>query len=156
MSTPATSKTIDFGAHPQVPLMERFKTLYNTMSGQNLPALDGVYHSDIEFTDPLNSVQGLPSLREYMRECYHNVEACRFEFEPPVSAGSEVSVRWVMHLKHKKIKGGEEITVDGCSHLRVEDDRIILHRDYFDLGQMLYEHLPILGSAIRWIRRQAA
>ena len=29
-------------------------------------------------------------------------------------------------------------------------------RDYFDAGNLLYEHLPVLGAAIRWLKRRLA
>ncbi|WP_228141680.1 hypothetical protein [Marinobacter sp. X15-166B] len=63
---------------------------------------------------------------------------------------------WVMHLRHKRIRGGAEIKVDGISQLRIVDGGITLHRDYFDAGQLLYENLPVLGGAVRWLRKQVA
>ncbi|QHF41154.1 transcriptional regulator [Pseudomonas sp. S34] len=28
------------------------------------------------------------------------------------------------------------------------------HRDYFDAGALLYEHLPVLSRAIAWLKRR--
>ena len=33
----------------------------------------------------------------------------------------------------------------GCSVVDMRDDRIVRQRDYYDAGEMIYEHLPILG-----------
>ena len=35
-----------------------------------------------------------------------------------------------------------------------EDERIIHQRDYYDAGEMLYEHLPLLGWAVRGAKRR--
>ena len=60
-----------------------------------------------------------------------------------------------MSFTHPKLAGGKAIIVDGATDLRF-DEKITYHRDYIDMGQMLYEHIPVLGSAIRYIKKQAA
>jgi ketosteroid isomerase-like protein len=134
----------------------RFRELFNQMSSRALGELDLVYGQDIEFTDPFTSVKGLEALREYFDGAYANVIECHFEFGDTILEGDSACLTWVMNLRHKRIRRGELIRVDGISHLRLKDDRIILHRDYFDAGQLLYENLPVLGGAVRWLRKYAA
>ena len=52
-------------------------------------------------------------------------------------------------LSHPQLASGAEIEVTGISHIRY-DDLIFYHRDYYDLGEMLYEHIPAYG----WITRK--
>ncbi len=33
-------------------------------------------------------------------------------------------------------------------------DKVYRHRDYFDAGAMLYEHLPVLGRVVSWLKRR--
>ena len=35
------------------------------------------------------------------------------------------------------------------------DGRINFHRDYWDAAEELYEKLPLVGSLMRWLKRQA-
>jgi hypothetical protein len=50
----------------------------------------------------------------------------------------------------------DEQTVRGGSHLKLAaDGRISLHRDYWDVAEELYEKLPVVGSLMRWLKRQA-
>lgn len=42
----------------------------------------------------------------------------------------------------------------GCSVVDMRDDRIVRQRDYYDAGEMIYEHLPILGWAVRGVKRR--
>ncbi|WP_404362500.1 nuclear transport factor 2 family protein [Marinobacter sp.] len=148
--TPATPKT-DVQS-----TVDRFRDLFNQMSRVEQRDLGTVYGADIEFTDPFTSVRGLPDLREYFSGAYANVIQCHFEFGDTLIDDQDVCLSWVMKLRHRRIRRGQEIRVDGISRLRIGNDRVILHRDYFDAGQLLYENLPLLGGAVRWIRRHAA
>ena len=58
-----------------------------------------------------------------------------------------------MLLQHPKLNSGKIFSVPGVSIIRYED-KIYSHRDYFDLGAMLYEQLPLLGGLIRMIKRK--
>lgn len=60
-----------------------------------------------------------------------------------------------MHFRHPRLRGGAPISVDGCSHL-LWWDKVYQHRDYFDAGAMLYEHLPLMGGVIAWLKRRLA
>ena len=50
---------------------------------------------------------------------------------------------------------GVPIQVCGCSYLQWRN-KVHLHRDYFDAGALLYEHLPLLGRTIGWLKRRLA
>jgi hypothetical protein len=45
--------------------------------------------------------------------------------------------------------------VRGVSHLKISD-KIDYHEDFYDMGAMLYEQLPLLGSVTRWLRLRLA
>lgn len=38
--------------------------------------------------------------------------------------------------------------------LHFTDHKVYRHRDYFDAGSLIYEHLPVLGRAIAWLKRR--
>jgi limonene-1,2-epoxide hydrolase len=61
-----------------------------------------------------------------------------------------------MKFKTAKMKQGKPITVDGITMLKLENDKITFQRDYYDLGQMVYENIPLLGIIIKKIRRSMA
>lgn len=153
----STASAIEVGTkNSAVPAtIEHFKALFNELDKGNLNKLQGVYSEDIRFQDPFGQVTGLDGLTHYFAGAYKNVISCRFEFEPAVANGASVALPWVMKLRHKRIRGGREISVDGISHLEIADGRVSFHRDYFDAGQLLYENLPALGRVVRWIKGQA-
>ncbi|WP_417502676.1 nuclear transport factor 2 family protein [Marinobacter sp.] len=152
-----TAPAIEVG-HPNsaVPItLEKFKALFNQLDRGNLHTLSAVYSEDIRFQDPLGQVEGLDALTHYFASAYTNVISCHFIFDEPVVQGSSASIPWVMHLRHKRIRGGRDIQVAGISHVVVKNGRICYHRDYFDAGQLLYENLPVIGGVIRWVKGYA-
>lgn len=138
------------------PCLDRFKALFNQMSADRLGELDNVYSADAIFTDPFVSLHGLEALRHYFTGAYANVISCQFAFDDAILGDHSVCLPWTMTLQHKRIRRGQPVYVEGISRLRIIDDKVVLHRDYFDAGQLLYENVPVLGPAVRWLRKYAA
>jgi len=141
------------------PLMQQLQTLYERFDPALIASLDQIYHTDVVFEDPVHRVQGLIELRRYFSRLVRGLDECRFEFtdvlEQPGSEGepSQAVLLWTMHYRHPKLRGGKLLTLTGSSHLKYSD-RVLYHRDYFDVGAMLYEQLPVLGSIIHAIKRR--
>ena len=134
----------------------RFQRLFNNLSAGNISGLEEVYNTRVHFADPFGAVDGLPELQAYFDKVYTNVKACRFRFGDVLISGNNVSIEWTMHLSHPRLRRGREVTVQGISRLVVAEGRVSNHRDYFDAGEMLYENLPVLGPAVRWVRKFAS
>ncbi|MGC8118970.1 nuclear transport factor 2 family protein [Marinobacter sp. VGCF2001] len=156
MTTTSPSK-IEVGAPDSglTVVLRRFCDLFNELDNGNLHKLQQVYSEDVEFQDPFGRVRGLDDLTQYMAGAYSNVIQCRFHFKDPVIQNCWCSQPWTMELRHKRIRGGKAIFVDGISQLVIRDGKVRYHRDYFDAGQLLYENLPMVGRIIRWVKEQA-
>jgi hypothetical protein len=130
---------------------------FAALDKDNLELLGDLYSEDIAFTDPLHDVHGLADLRRYFAELYANVQDLQFEFHSfdQVREGKGY-LRWAMTYRHPRLGQGEPITVQGCSHLLWADNKVFQHRDFFDAGALLYEHLPVMGRMIRWLKRRLA
>lgn len=136
--------------------LQSFAERFATLDATNLHRLDELYGQDVHFQDPLHQVQGLAELRRYYESLYVNVRELRYDFHgfDQVAQGSGY-LRWTLHFRHARLAGGRLISLDGCSALRWSA-RVDYHRDYFDAGALLYEHLPVLGSVIGWLKRRLA
>jgi len=128
--------------------------IFNDLRVDSLQALDAVYAEGVVFIDPAHELHGLPALKAYFARLYAGVEACSFEREGGVLGEGESALLWTMHLQHPRLAGGSPIRVPGASHLRHDSERVHYHRDHFDLGALLYEHVPLLGGATRWLKRR--
>lgn len=132
-----------------------FSRVYQQLSTENLSLLADVYHPNIVFIDPMHQLNGFNELDRYFRALYQNLTSCEFEFEQTLVQADQATVFWTMHYQHPKLKAGAMISVQGCSHIKGTGSEVTYHRDYVDLGAMLYEHVPVLGSAVRWLKSRA-
>jgi len=136
--------------------LDNFLNMYRELGTDNFDVLKTVYHPNIEFQDPLHHVNGIAALTHYFDNIYTQVTSCNFHIEHTFEVNGEASVYWTMHFAHKQLNGQKPIEVQGHSHLKMLDDQVIYHRDYLDVGSMLYEHIPVLGCAIKSIKRRAS
>ncbi|KKC99687.1 transcriptional regulator [Photobacterium halotolerans] len=136
----------------QLPVMDRFIRVYSDLGKDNLASLESLYHPDVVFEDPAHLVEGWPALEAYFRRLFTNVTQCTFTIEESMGDTHQGYVVWTMTFAHPKLSKGEPRTVKGCSHLSFQDNRVIQHRDYFDLGEMLYEAIPVLGRVVKMIK----
>lgn len=134
-------------------VVERFKQTYNRLNAQSLGLLNELYSHDLVFQDPFHRLSGLPALTAYFAELYRHVESSSFLFEDEIVQGNSAVLIWTMSLKHPRLNGGNLVTIPGSTHIRFRD-KVTYHRDYFDGGAMLYEHLPLIGLVIRMIKER--
>ena len=134
--------------------LEQFQVIYNNLSKNNVDSLALIYHADICFEDPLHKVTGLSDFITYFNNLFTHVISCTFDIKHTIKSPNEAAVYWVMHYQHPKLNAGKTISVTGHSHLKAMDNKVIYHRDYLDAGAMIYEHIPLLGSAIRYLKKR--
>jgi hypothetical protein len=120
--------------------------------------VDDFYDKNVEFQDPVHSLKGVAAVREYYRNLYKNVDSIRFEFSPGAATDDRVILVWRMFLKSASLNGGKEFSVDGTSVIRFggPEGKAVYHRDYFDMGEFVYERIPLLKSVIHFIKDKMA
>ncbi|WP_075880552.1 nuclear transport factor 2 family protein [Vreelandella massiliensis] len=135
--------------------LDDFCAFFNKLDSTCTKKLYEVYTEDIVFCDPLHRIEGRDALERYFAAMYENVTECRFRYHQTLRQDDKAFVTWTMHFAHPSLKRGRVIDVEGCTHLTFADDgRVAHHRDYFDAGAMLYEHVPLLGRVIRLLKRR--
>jgi hypothetical protein len=136
--------------------LTNFVEVYQQLATDNLHLLEGIYHQDVNFIDPMHEINGFTDLANYFNGLYQNVTSCQFTVTHIIEKETEAAIYWLMVYQHKQLNRGDKITVSGSSHLKSVDDKVIYHRDYVDLGEMLYQRLPFVGRLITWIKNRAA
>jgi len=142
--------------HNQPLWLDNFINIYSQLSVDNLELLDSLYHQDIIFIDPMHSLQGLDELRNYFTNLYTNLVSCDFNIVQTINEGNQAAIYWKMTFCHPTLNKGQEVEVFGSSHIQGTDGKVTYHRDFVDLGSMLYEHIPVVGKLIRYIKRRAS
>lgn len=129
--------------------------VFNALRKDNLEILNDYYAKDLVFEDPLGKIEGLTAMKNYYAVMYENVTEIRFDFSKTIAQGNEYFFRWKMVLKSSKLNGGDEIAVEGGSMILFNDAGLVTyHRDFFDMGAMIYEHIPVLRTVIKAIKKR--
>lgn len=137
-------------------VLERFSVFYEDLSYDNLALLKDIYSQDVTFIDPVTEHKGLGPVKQYFERLLDNTEQCKCVISRICSDQHVHMVQWQMTYRHPRLKKGGDVVVNGVSELHIVDDKIAYHRDYYDMGEMIYEHLPLLGWAVRHVKQRMA
>lgn len=135
--------------------LERSMEFFDKLDSAHLDLVDQFYDKNTVFQDPVHQLKGSEAVKGYYAGLYKNVEAIRFEYGKSTESSDTVILTWRMHLKASAIDS-KEIIVDGVSLITFggAEGKVISHRDYFDMGEFIYERVPILKSVIGYIKRK--
>ena len=134
-------------------VIRNFVDNLNSLSSSNVnEVLQKNYVSNIEFIDPIKRIHGLEELTNYFLDLYKSVDYCHFKINNYISCEDRYSIQWEMKLRHQRLSKKEEIILDGASFIRFQDNKACYHRDYYDLGALIYERMPVLGGIVKKIR----
>ncbi|MFD1216473.1 nuclear transport factor 2 family protein [Microbulbifer celer] len=135
-------------------LLQRLQQLYSDFMTIEPQSMAAIYAEDVLFRDPVHEMRGLPALQAYFEGISTNLISCEFNFEEIIEKGGRVALWWEMHYRHPRLNGGRSLSLRGNSrlHLDLLSDRVIFHEDYYDLGAMVYERIPLLGSTVRFVK----
>ena len=134
--------------------LQNFVRNYEALSVDNLDLIRVIYHREVQFQDPAHQLSGLDTLEQYFTSLYTNLSACTFTIDSTVVEGDKAAIYWTMVFCHPKLNRGRQVTVEGSSLIQGRENKVIYHRDYLDMGGMLYEHIPVLGSLVRLVKKR--
>lgn len=135
--------------------LQNFIRVYSELGTDNLDTLNSIYHPQLVFIDPLHKVEGPERLIESFKASYSNIICCEFIIDNAFESGGQAAVYWQMRFCHRRLNSQEEIRITGHSHLLEQDGLIVYHRDYLDVGAMIYEHVPLLGALVKGLKKRA-
>lgn len=134
-------------------IVERVQSTYNALNAETLEwgLLGELYDRNIVFVDPLHRIEGLSALQSYFQTLYRNVIDISFRYLTHWEGDGEAMLRWEMEFRHPKLNRGQPLTVPGVTYLQF-NTKVTWHQDYFDSNQMIFDHVPVLGSALGWLK----
>ena len=145
------------GSEAEAAALKRFADFFSDFAPDRVARLlDATYAPDVYFNDNLKAVRGSAELTRYLDESAGGVENCRVLFEDFTrNKDGDYLVRWKMLIRFRKFAKGRDTWTVGISHLRFDaDGRVVYHQDYWDSALGVYQYIPLLGAAIRAIRRR--
>ena len=138
------------------PDVARVIAFFESLTTDRVGQLVGLYDVGARFVDPFNDVQGLVAIEGIFRHMFVALHEPRFEVTGQVVQGTQCFLLWNFHFRFKRFDAHTVQTIRGTSHLVFSDaGLVVLHRDYWDAAQELYEKLPLVGGLMRWLKKRA-
>jgi steroid delta-isomerase len=135
--------------------LRRLVDYYERMTPASLEALGEVYAADVAFKDPFNDIRGIEALRHILAKMFDDLEDARFVITEAVAEGDQAFLVWDFHFRVKRWQPAVARRIHGASHIRFDAaGKVAVHRDYWDAAEELYEKLPLVGAAVRALRRR--
>ena len=135
--------------------LQRLVQFYQTLSPQSLPQVAALYDPQARFKDPFNEVVGHAPIIKIFEHMFRQLDAPRFVVTSSIAQGDEAFLVWEFRFRMKRWNDALQ-TIRGASHVRFGWNGLVLvHRDYWDPAEELYEKLPVLGALMRMLKRAA-
>lgn len=135
-------------------IIKRFTRFYQNVDEQAVASLNEIYSDNIVFVDPVAKHQGISAVEDYFKNLLENTESCECEIQNILSNANKHMVKWEMNFTHPKLNAGQNVQVEGVTELHTDGDKIIYHRDFYDMGQMVYEQVPLLKTVVKSIKKR--
>ena len=143
--------------HPKLDVaLDRYIAFMNALEAPDLLGrIKGLTTPDVRFVDPFNDLNGQEAFKKAMEDFIKEVNNPQFDVRHRGWDGNTVLIQWFFTGSFKR--SGKPWRFPGTTQLRFNDDGFVeLHYDHWDSGQHFYQMLPIIGWAIRLIRRKIA
>jgi limonene-1,2-epoxide hydrolase len=101
--------------------------------------LRSLYDRAVVFRDPIQEVRGIEAFLDVNRRLMRRMKKVAWTVKGVSGDEREIFMEWTMKATPKL---GPSITVDGVTRARAVNGRIVDHRDYWDVGEMLASAVP--------------
>jgi hypothetical protein len=136
--------------------VQRMVDFYEHITPNTVAELSRIYAPDARFKDPFNDVSGLSDIQRIFSHMFVALDQPRFVVLERVVQGSQCFLTWEFRFRFKRYSPDTEQVILGATHVVFnEAGLVILHRDYWDAAEELYEKLPVVGGVMRWLKKRA-
>jgi steroid delta-isomerase len=134
--------------------LARYCELFASLRPADLARFPDVFDADARFKDPFNDVRGIAGIRAVFAHMFAVTESPRFEILDQAVTGQCGFVRWRFRFAPRG-RPQPEREIEGVSRVVFEPGgRVLEHVDYWDPVEGVYDRLPVLGGALRLVRRR--
>lgn len=133
----------------------QFKQLYRHFDRNTVTDLPDIYSQTIIFKDPVHQLKGIDALSNYFASLCSPDMQCEFDITNEIVSHDQAFFQWKMRYRHPRLQGGKLLILNGGTLIKF-NSKIVYHEDFYDMGAMIYQHLPILGWLVKKINTRIA
>ncbi|MGI9436037.1 MAG: nuclear transport factor 2 family protein [Geminicoccaceae bacterium] len=141
--------TIDLRAKARI-----YGEFFETLTPDSIENVRSLVSDDVRFKDPFNDVRGADKLVRILGKMFEDADDVSFTMREQAGVDRVYFLRWYFNCRPKSRFLDDAWQVDGISVITLTGEGLIKdHTDYWDAGEQLYEHLPLVGGLLRLVRR---
>jgi SnoaL-like domain len=130
-------------------------SFFENLKSEDMSRLTHYYDNLAEFKDPFNHVRGIDSIRKIFEPMFNHLDDPKFMITNQICDSHQCFLVWEFHFKFKKHQSFGLQTIKGGSHLILNElGLIVLHQDYWDSSEEIFEKIPVLGHFLRFIKKR--
>ena len=134
--------------------LARFREFYDTFSAAWLPRLTDLYAVAFVVEDPFVRIDGDFAAMHAYYERVLKIPVSRFITEDGAIGKDGCYIRWRWEYKLRERATALRV-VPGVTHVRFDGDgKITFQQDLFDAAGGFYDAVPVLGAALRFVKKR--
>jgi len=123
---------------------------FNALAPEKLDQLGDVYSPGVEFKDPMHETRGVSDLRKVYELMFQQLKDIAITVEDAHGDDRTGFLLWTMTYQFR----GRQRSITGTSHMKfAPDGRVASQHDHWDASFPIYGEFPVVGLAMRGIRK---
>lgn len=125
----------------------------NINKSTSINEYENYFHINAKFIDPFHEVEGIHNIYSIFQKMYKNLDNPRFEVIEAIEDKNVGYIKWKFIYSFKD--ENKENSFLGVSRVVFNsDDKAILHEDFWDAAQNIYEKIPFFKHLIKMIKNR--
>lgn len=105
--------------------------------------------------DTIVTHRGPEEIKKYFLQTAETMTSFEVKILDTARSGPDHYIRWEMIFSAPKMADGKPLHSVGVSQVRFNaEGKVAMHQDFWDSGQNLYGHIPVVGGLIQLIRNR--
>ena len=123
--------------------LTEFKEWVINLNEATMDDIVSFYDENVFFKDPFNEFNGREKLKKLFLHMFITFKNPHFVFIDTIENSEGIFLTWDFIFSYKK----KLFEIHGSSHIKLNDDeKIVYHRDYWDVGEELLLKIPLIKS----------
>lgn len=131
--------------------IDEIKNFYLDINNLQVDNISRLYHSDCVYQDPFTRTTGLEAFHSYLSARSNRLNNARIEFLDQTLSNGHIYLKWNLYVASNK-PDHAPIMARGMSQI-LYNNKIYYHEDLYNLNELIFDHVPILGFATRLVRK---
>jgi steroid delta-isomerase len=133
--------------------LDRMADFFSRLSPDHLEEIPRHYAADVHLSDPINEAVGHRQIHAVMSDLFRQLQEVRFEILNRSGDSRIGFLHWNMHYHFRK----KPRCIEGVTMLVFNPEGFVTHhQDFWDASLAIYGEFPLLGLAMKGIRKVVA